>query len=197
MATRSRTGTRVGVYPGTFNPPTVAHLAIARAALDQRGLTKVVFALSVSPIDKEHVELPRLEDRLAVLRDEAASSGGWLEVVLTEHRLLVDIARGYDVLIMGADKWMQVNDPRYYGDASARDAALAALPELAIAPRPPIAIPEEHALVVDADHADVSSSAVRAGARDWMSPAAATFDERTGAWSDPERYEAWLRSSIG
>lgn len=181
------------MYPGTFNPPTVAHLAIARAARDQRDLARVVLALSVQPIDKEHVDRPRLDDRVAVLRAEVAASGGWLDVTVTEHRLLVDIARGYDVLIMGADKWAQVNDPAYYGgSATARDAALAELPELAIAPRPPRAAPTDHALRLDADHAVVSSSAVRTGNHAWMSPAAAAFDARTGAWSDPARYEKWL-----
>ena len=94
---------------------------------------------------------------------------------------------------MGADKWAQVNDPRYYGDDErARDDAVAALPELAIAPRPPFAVPQDAALSLPPEHAAVSSSAVRAGERAWMSPAAAEFDIRTGAWSDPERYLRWV-----
>jgi hypothetical protein len=188
MAAGSRARTRRGAYPGTFNPPTVAHLAIAAAAREQRQLDRVVLVVSVRPIDKEHVERPTLEDRLAVLHAEAERID-WLDVAVTEHRLLVDIARGYDVLVMGADKWVQVNDPRYYdGSVAARDAAVAALPELAIAPRPPLAVPAEHALVVPDAHGAVSSSAVRAGSLGWMSPAAAAFDAATGAWSDPERY---------
>jgi hypothetical protein len=152
-----------------------------------------VLALSTRPIDKEHIERPRLEDRVSALRDDAQRSGGWLDVVVTDHRLLVDIARDYDVLIMGADKWAQVNDPVYYdGSTAARDAALAALPELAIAPRPPLALPAEYALLIDATHATVSSSAVRGGSREWMSPGAVAFDARTGAWTDPARYDRWL-----
>jgi len=34
---------RLGVFPGSFNPPTVAHLALARAAL--RHVDEVVFVL--------------------------------------------------------------------------------------------------------------------------------------------------------
>lgn len=188
---------RSGVYPGTFNPPTIAHLAIAAAARDQKRLDRVVLAVSVRPIDKEHVEIPRLEHRVEVLRAEAEASGGWLDVVVTEHRLLVDIARGFDVLIMGADKWEQVNDPRYYGDdPRARDEAVAALPELAIAPRPPFVVPAAAALRLSDEHASVSSSAVRAGERVWMSPAAAAFDARTGAWSDPARYLRWAAGQV-
>lgn len=180
---------RVGVYPGTFNPPTVAHLAVARAARDQRRLDRVVLAVSVRPINKEHLEVPTFEDRVAVLHAVAAAEGDWLGVSVTEHRLLVDIARPYDVLVMGADKWHQVIDPQYYGhDPAARDAAVAALPELAIARRAPFAVSPEHALDVDAAHEQVSSSAVRDGAREWMCKAAADFDARTGAWTDPARY---------
>ena len=189
---------RVGVYPGTFNPPTIAHLAVARAARDQRRLDRVVLVVSVRPIDKEHIEVPTLDDRLTVLRAAAAAEGDWLHVAVTEHRLLVDIAREYDVLVMGADKWHQVIDPRYYGhDPAARDAAVAALPELAIARRAPFAVPVEHELDVDAAHEPVSSSAVRDGVREWMCAAAADFDARTGAWSDPARYVAGGRDLSG
>ena len=180
---------RTGVYPGTFNPPTVAHLAVARAARRQRRLDRVVLVLSERPIDKEHVEIPTFADRLAVVRAVAEDEGAWLDVAVTEHRLLVDIARGHDVLIMGADKWHQVIDPRYYADdPAARDAAVADLPELAIAPRAGLDVPAHHLLDLDAAHDAVSSSAVRAGAHGWMAPAATAFDARTGAWSDPARY---------
>jgi len=184
---------RVGVYPGSFNPPTIAHLAIAAAAHEQRSLNRVVLAVSRSPINKEHVDRPLFEHRVDVLHAEAARHS-WLSIEITDARLLVDIARGYDVVVMGADKWAQVNDPAYYDDdSSLRDAALEALPALAIAPRPPFVVPPEHSLIVDAAHVIVSSSDARAGTTEWMAPAARAFDRRTGAWSDPERYEQWLR----
>lgn len=181
---------RIGAYPGTFNPPTVAHLAVARAALDQRRLDRVVLVLSRRPIDKEHVDVPTFDDRVAVARAVAADEGTWLEVAVTEHRLLVDIADGFDVLVMGADKWHQVVDPVYYDDLAARDRAVAALPELAIAPRAGLKVPSQHLLDLDDAHQAVSSSAVRAGTHEWMCAAAADFDRRTGAWSDPARYAA-------
>ena len=181
------------MFPGSFNPPTIAHLAIAAAAREQRALHRVVLMLSRSPINKEHVDRPLFEHRVDVLRTEVARYH-WLDVEVTEARLLVDIAYGFDVLVMGADKWAQVNDPAYYGDdPAARDAAVAALPTLAIAPRPPFTVPAEHSLIVDAAHVIVSSSDARAGTIEWMTPAARAFDRRTGAWSDPDRYEQWLR----
>jgi hypothetical protein len=186
---------RVGVYPGSFNPPTIAHVAIAAAAREQRSLDRVVFVLSRSPINKEHVARPLFEHRVEVLHAEA-SRHRWMAVDVTDDRLLVDIAGGYDVLVMGADKWAQVNDPAYYDDDPlARDAALGALPTLAIAPRPPFPVPPEHSLIVDAAHVVVSSSDARAGSTEWMAPAARAFDQRTGAWSDPARYDEWLREA--
>jgi hypothetical protein len=185
---------RVGVYPGSFNPPTIAHVAIASAAREQRSLDRVVFALSRSPINKEHVDRPLFEHRVEVLRAECARHRCF-DVEITDARLLVDIAQGYDVLVMGADKWAQVIDASYYDDdPTARDAAVAALPALAIAPRPPFPVPPEHSLIVDATFVAVSSSDARTGSLTWMAPAARAFDQRTGAWSDPARYEDWLRT---
>ena len=187
---------RVGVYPGTFNPPTIAHVTVARAAREQRHLDRVVLVLSTRPINKEAAAGPTFEHRLSVLRAVARASGGWLDIAVTEHRLLVDIARGYDVLIMGADKWDQVNDAQYYDhDPAARDAAVADLPELAIARRAPFVVPPQHALDLDATHERVSSTAARLGVRAWMCAEAADFDDRTGAWTDPPRYERWLIDS--
>lgn len=187
-------GPRRGVYPGSFNPPTVAHLEIADAARHQHHLDVVVLCVSRVALAKEHVTRPRLQDRLAVLRADAAAHE-WLEVAVTDHQLLADIARGYDVIIMGADKWAQIHELDFYGgDVARRDRAIAALPEPAIAPRPPFEVPVAHLLVVPDGVWEVSSTRVRAGARAWMTPAARAFDDATGAWTDPDRYDAWLSS---
>lgn len=181
---------RRGVYPGTFNPPTAAHVAIAEAARAQRRLDRVDLALSRRPINKEHVEIPTFEHRVEVLQ-ALSRRLGWLGVVVTDATLIVDIALGYDVVIMGADKWDQVNDVRYYADDAARDEAVARLPEIALAPRPHATdrpIPLGMELTVPEQYHQVSSTAARAGRLDWMVPEAQEFDQRTGAWSDPARY---------
>lgn len=182
---------RVGVYPGSFNPPTVAHLAIADAARRQRRLDRVDLVMSRVTLDKEHVQLPLLEHRIEVLH-QAAQRLGWLGVATTESQLLADIAQGYDVVIMGADKWAQIHELRWYGSPADRDRALGRLPEPAVVPRPPHPVPAEHRLDVPAELALVSSTAVRAGAVDLMIPEARAFAERTGAWVDEARYRAWL-----
>jgi hypothetical protein len=169
---------RRGVYPGSFNPPTTAHLAIAEAAFTQRRLHHLDLVISRVALAKEDVEHPSFETRVEVVRASVAHLA-WLDVVVTDAQLLADIAAGYDVIVMGADKWHQINDPRFYGhSAVARDAAIARLPELAIAPRPPAPVPAGAALLVPAWAQDVSSTLARAGALDLMTPAA----RASGAW---------------
>jgi hypothetical protein len=184
---------RIGVYPGSFNPPTVAHLAIAEAACRAGPLDRVDLVVSEVPLGKDPVTVPTIEDRLAVLHQVVAARPH-LGVRTTSAQLLVDIAAGADAVVLGADKWAQVTDPVWYGNSPvARDDATSRLPLVLVAPRPPFPLPSPvpgRVLVLDVDpaHLEVSSTAARAGRRDWMAPEAAAFDERTGAWSDPRRY---------
>lgn len=183
--------TGVGAYPGSFNPPTVAHLAIADAALAQAGLDRIDLIVSRLPLGKDPVSRPRLADRLSVL-EAVAARRPWLAVRLTDAQLVMDIAEGYDVIVLGADKWAQVNDPAWYGGSvAARDSAVRRLPRVLVAPRGPQPVAGE-LLNIAAEHLPVSSTAARAGRRDWMAAEAVAFDDETGAWSDGERYEAWL-----
>lgn len=162
-----------GVYPGTFNPPTVAHLAVAAAAAEQGGLTRVDLIISVVALGKQNVVWPTAGQRLAVLRSLGASRP-WLWAATTDQQLLVDIAAGADAVIVGADKWAQIIDPVWYGgDADARDEALERLPLVLVAPRPPFPLPMDRpgrvqTLTLDPGHHRISSSAVRAGCRRWM-----------------------------
>jgi nicotinic acid mononucleotide adenylyltransferase len=179
--------TRRGCYPGSFNPPTVAHLAIAEAARAHAGLDHIDLVVSRRPLGKDDVTVPTFDDRIAVL-EEVAGARPWLGVRVTHGVLLADLARGYDVLVVGADKWAQVLDAAWYGSADARDAAVASLPRVLVVPRPGFATDGAEVLAVDDDHAAVSSTAARNGRADLMVPEAAAFDTATGAWSDPERY---------
>lgn len=184
----------VGAYPGTFDPPTVAHLAVAEAALNQGGLDAVQLVLSRAPLGKTP-SVPTFEDRLAVL-EEVAANRPWLSVTVTERRLIAEVAAGYDSVIMGMDKWLQVLDPAWYGGSeAARDAAVAGLPRVLLAGRdgwsPSTPLPAGVILLdVHPTHGPVSSTLVRAGRTEWMVEEAARFDARTGAWTDPERYLA-------
>ena len=180
-----------GVYPGSFNPPTLGHIAIAEAAIRTFDLVSLDLVMSVRPLGKDAVVRPSLEDRLAVLKSSVADLQA-ADVVASDKRLIADIAAGYDVVVMGADKWAQVNDVAFYDDEAARDAALERLPTLAIASRGPVPIPPQSKLVLAASYDHVSSSAARDGNHSFMTPAAKAFDRDTGAWSDATRYDAYL-----
>lgn len=169
------------MYPGSFNPPTIAHVEIALAARTTHGLERVDLAVSTVALGKVDVMGPSFEERLAVIEASVAEVDG-LGLIVTEHQLIADIAGDYHVVVMGADKWHQVNDVSWYADAAARDAAVASLPGLALAPRTGFSVPDEHRLPVASDLLDVSSSAVRAGRLEWMTPAARAHHDRRGGW---------------
>jgi hypothetical protein len=185
----------VGCYPGSFNPPTVAHLALAEAAVSTCGLSRVDLVVSRVALAKESVSRPRFEHRIEVLQAVVRARSSWLGLVVTDHQLLVDLSAGYDVLVLGADKWAQVLDPAFYGSSvDRRDAAVAALPRLAVADRDGLPVPPSAVrLSLSPRVAAASSTGVReAGRVDWMVEEAADFDRATGAWSDPARYDAWV-----
>jgi len=185
---------RLGIYPGSFNPPTTAHLAIADAARRQRKLDQVFLAHSHDVLGKDLVERPLFRHRAQVL-EEVAADHDWLGAMVATKRLLADIAEGYNVVVMGADKWHQIQELQWYDDEADRDATLARLPEVAVAPRPPLSVPPELRLDLPPSAVEgVSSTEARAGRLDHMAPAARRFAQRSGAWIDPERYERWLSS---
>lgn len=162
----------VGVFPGTFDPLTVAHLAIAEAAVRQLGLDRIDLAISRGALGKEHLHDGTIERRVRAIR-RAAASRPWLGVVVTDDVLVVDIARGYEAVVMGADKWAQVNDPGWYGgDAAARDAALAALPRVGVSPRGGLPVPDDLLIPLPDHLQEVSATAVRAGRHEWAAPEA-------------------------
>lgn len=195
MSGAARREARIGVYPGSFNPPTIAHLAIAEAACRAGHLDRLDLVVSEQPLGKGAVTVPSLEDRLSVLTALSATRP-WLGLRRTTDQLLADIAAGADALVLGADKWAQVQDPAWYGgSASARDAAVARLPLVLVAPRPPFPLPQPVEgrvliLTLASEHEEVSSTAVRTGRREWMAPEAAEFDRSSGAWSEPDRYRS-------
>ncbi len=164
---------RRGVYPGTFDPLTVAHLAIADAAVHQLGLDSLDLVLSVDPIGKDTEALTALDARLDEIRARI-SALPWLEVRTSELRLVSDIAAGYDVCVLGADKWEQVLDPSFHASPADHDAALERLPLVAVAPRSgselvpaPASVGQVVVLDLPLHLGEVSSTAVRDGRIEW------------------------------
>jgi nicotinic acid mononucleotide adenylyltransferase/predicted RNA-binding protein with PIN domain len=160
-----------GVYPGSFDPPTIAHVAIAEAAVRAGALAGLDLAISRAPLGKDAAVQAPLESRVA-RAERLTPSRPWLRVVVTDAQLITDIAAGYDVVVMGADKWAQVRDAEWYDSADARDAALRRLPRVLVAPRPGFEVVGAEILELPADFGHVSSTAARAGSHHLIVPEA-------------------------
>lgn len=117
----------LAVVPGSYNPPTRAHVALAKCAR-RHGFETVLFSLGTVTIDKPPSGL-RLEERLHLLAQIAAREPG-CGVVLVNRGLYADQAEalrrsfpeiGRLAFVVGMDKVAQIFDERYYLD---RDRAL-------------------------------------------------------------------------
>ncbi len=133
----------VGVFAGSFNPLTRAHVALVNAARRAAGLDALVWACAAASVDKERVERAALVDRLAQVRAFVAGRRRDA-LVLLNRGLYVDEARTMRALlpppaeltlIVGYDKVVQIFDPRYYADRDAALRTLFSLARLLVAPR--------------------------------------------------------------
>jgi nicotinic acid mononucleotide adenylyltransferase len=140
----------VMVFTGSFNPPTIAHLALLKQAQrfmrEQGGYQplRLYAAFSKRTVDKEGVERPLLLDRVLLLQTLLRRRLPHVGILLFNRGLYVEQAEAIRAsfprvrrifFLMGFDKIEQILDPRYYED---RDAALQALfrqAELFVAPR--------------------------------------------------------------
>ena len=157
------------VFPGSFDPLTVAHLAIADAAREQLQVDWVDLVVSRSPLGKKAAEQAPVSDRLAAIAAAAAHGRPWMRGVESKAKLVADIAEGYDFVVVGGDKALQLWDPRYYGRSEdKRDEAVARLPTIALAQRPGGVVPPGCVELDLPDHLGaVSSTAVRSGRIEW------------------------------
>ncbi|HEU4782917.1 MAG TPA: hypothetical protein VFS83_06230 [Ktedonobacterales bacterium] len=134
---------RVGVFAGSFNPLTQAHVALANAARRAAGLDALIWACAAASVDKEQVERAALVDRLAQMRAFVAgrrrdalallNRGLYVDEARTIRALLAPSAEL--TLIVGYDKIVQIFDPKYYADRDAALRALFSLARLLVAPR--------------------------------------------------------------
>ena len=129
---------RLAILPGSFDPPTAAHLMLAERALSD-GYDRVLFLIAARTVGKRgHGMLT--EDRLLALR---ALGGDRFSVGICSHGLYADQARAARTVaeaaeitfLVGSDKVLQIFDHGWYAD---RDRALDQLfdhARLVVAPR--------------------------------------------------------------
>lgn len=135
------------VFPGSFNPPTNAHLALlkqARRFARARGEMMLYAAFSKQTVDKERVERPLLLDRVILLEQLLKTRLPHAGILLFNRGLYVEQAQALHAsfsqikrifFLMGFDKIVQILDPRYYEDREVALSQLFALAELLVAPR--------------------------------------------------------------
>ena len=169
------------IYPGSFNPPTIGHLEIVRSAIEHLSLSRIDLAISEVALGKENVKAPSIDDRLNILQGSVSGISG-AHVVRTSKQLIADIAEGYDVVVLGADKWAQLQDLAFYKDEAHMRDCLGRLPRLAVAPRNNIPVPEEILLKVSEEISPISSSVVRQGKFEWMTEEAKKYGQSNSFW---------------
>lgn len=177
---------RVGLLPGSFNPPTSAHTALAASGRDA-GLDAVVYLLAKRTVDKERLTGLALDERLTLLTDLAGERHD--AVAFVNRGLYVDLAHALRgelpvarelVFLVGHDKIVQIFDPTYYQDRNAALRDLFALASFLVAPRADATDDELDALLarpenrrfadrvrpmpLDPRYRDVSSTRARLGA---------------------------------
>ncbi len=135
------------VFLGSFNPPTIAHLALLKEAqryARQHSSMELYAAFSKRTVDKERVERPLLLDRVMLLQDVLRHHLPRAGMLLFNRGLYVEQAeairtsfpRVHRILfLMGYDKIVQILDPRYYEDRERALQDLFTRAELLVAPR--------------------------------------------------------------
>ena len=140
LATLKPPGARrnVALLPGSFNPPTAAHMLLAERAL-QEGFDCVVLLLAHNTVGKQPSGLIP-EDRLLAMR---ALTGGAFGVGASSHGLYADQAEAAQrvypdaeiTFLVGSDKIEQIFDPRWYDDRNGALERLFGSARLVVAPR--------------------------------------------------------------
>lgn len=109
----------VGIFGGSFNPPHVAHLAVAEAARDQAGLDQVLWIPAATPPHKQGRAMTEAYHRLAMTRrvvadNEAFEVSDW-EIEQGGVSYTIDTIRAFQgeqpgvdfYLILGGDSLAQ------------------------------------------------------------------------------------------
>ncbi|HXX78868.1 MAG TPA: hypothetical protein VEI53_10270 [Ktedonobacteraceae bacterium] len=180
---------KIIVFPGSFNPPTSAHIAMLKQAWQfarMHGPMNVYAAISTYITDKERVQRPLLLDRITLLETVLGkhvrhtgimlfNRGLYVEQAEAIHSALPQVMNLY--FLIGFDKIVQIFDPRYYTDRDQALHELFALADFLVAPRAE-AGPEElkkllnspgnrqyaghvHALPLNATYRNISSTNIR------------------------------------
>jgi nicotinic acid mononucleotide adenylyltransferase len=128
---------RLGVFPASFNPPTITHVELIRRALQTFQLHEILLLASPRNADKTSYEAT-LEDRLQMLL-QIFSSGPGVSIGVCSHPYFIDMLQAIQAyypegteiyFIVGYDTLERVLDregkyyPRYHKTYTTREEAL-------------------------------------------------------------------------
>ena len=119
----SQAGQRLGVFSGSFNPPTVAHVRMCEHAQRQLGLHEILLLLAIVNVDKTQFDFS-IQERAKMMLAVAQERSDW-SVALCSHGRFVEKAKavaeaypeGTEVwFIVGHDTLVRIFEPRFYLD---------------------------------------------------------------------------------
>lgn len=137
-------GQKLGVFSGSFNPPTVAHVRMCEHAQRQLGLHEILLLLAIVNVDKTQFDFS-LQERAEMMLAVAQERSDW-SVALCSHGRFVEKAKavveaypeGTEVwFIVGHDTLVRIFEPRFYLDMPMHQALehFFGLARLAVFPR--------------------------------------------------------------
>lgn len=140
----SQSGQRLGVFSGSFNPPTIAHIRLCEHAQKHLQLHEVLLLLTVINVDKTQFDFS-LDERAMMMVAVAQEHPNW-SAALCSHGRFVEKAQavkdaypvGTEVwFIVGYDTLVRIFEPRFYLDLPIDEALkhLFALSRITVFPR--------------------------------------------------------------
>ncbi len=139
------------VFTGSFNPPTVAHLALLKQCqryvhqkVGRQNPMHLYAAFSKVTVNKEQLERPLLRDRILLLQHLLHMRLPHTGMLLFNRGLYVEQAQAirhsypsvkHIHFLMGYDKIVQIFDPRYYQDRDMELELLFREAQMLVAPR--------------------------------------------------------------
>ncbi|GBC99595.1 nicotinate-nucleotide adenylyltransferase [bacterium HR17] len=140
----TQAGQQLGVFSGSFNPPTIAHVRLCEIAQAHLHLHEILLLLAVVNVDKPLFGFA-LTERLAMMTALAQERSDW-SVAACSHGRFVEkaqaIADSYPAgtqiwFLVGYDTLVRLFEPRFYPDVPMSQALqqFFALAHLAVMPR--------------------------------------------------------------
>lgn len=169
---------RIGVFGGSFDPPHLAHLALARLAVRSLGLDELRWIPAGQPWQKAGRTLADAEHRLAMIRlltegeprclvdRREVDRQGPSYTVDTLRELAAERPGAELVLVIGQDQYGRLDTWRAWPDLL-RLATVAVAARAGVAPAPPLALAAvaHRLLPLTLPEMPISSTAVREAAR--------------------------------